>query len=320
MTANVDAMVRAGIDAYRSGNKIEARALLEKAIELDDYNEQAWLWLSAVVETPEEQQTCLENVLVINPDSTRARQGLKMLGVDPDAGGGSEGLGQSPFTDTNFDASSGFDDSDFSVAPTASSSASATFKGDDLSSKDYDNWVAGLNLGSEDAASTPTATPVADETDSIFGSGDFGDFDSSSFDDSGFTSGPIGASSDIDFGFDDPAVTVKPSPSADDLLADFRDAEIATSPTDDAPIRSPAPTFSPSPGDFGGGDFITSDIDEVEPEELSPEEYFAFIPKEIKATRLPGTNEGAPIVLILVLLIAIGLNVGAVALLVSKLA
>src|SRR5688572_6673232 len=85
MPANVDAMVRAGVEAYRAGKKAEARTLLERAIELDGYNETAWLWLSAVVESPEEQQTCLENVLTINPNNDRAKQGLKSLGINPDA-------------------------------------------------------------------------------------------------------------------------------------------------------------------------------------------------------------------------------------------
>ena len=39
MSANVDAMVREGINAYKAGRKEEARALLLKATELDQYNE-----------------------------------------------------------------------------------------------------------------------------------------------------------------------------------------------------------------------------------------------------------------------------------------
>jgi len=79
MTANVDGMIRAGVEAYKKGNKDEARTLLERAIEIDDHNEMAWLWLSAVVSNKDEQRTCLENVLVINPSNERARQGLQSL-------------------------------------------------------------------------------------------------------------------------------------------------------------------------------------------------------------------------------------------------
>src|SRR6185295_16929048 len=79
MPANVDGMVREGISAYRAGRKDEARALLMRAVEIDQYNEQAWLWLSAVVESVDEQRTCLENVITINPNNERAKQGLSVL-------------------------------------------------------------------------------------------------------------------------------------------------------------------------------------------------------------------------------------------------
>jgi hypothetical protein len=79
MPANVDGMVREGVSAYRAGRKEEARTLLMRAVEIDQYNEQAWLWLSAVVESVDEQRTCLENVLTINPGNERAKQGMQML-------------------------------------------------------------------------------------------------------------------------------------------------------------------------------------------------------------------------------------------------
>ena len=72
--------------------------LARKAVELDPYSEMAWLWLSAVVESKEEQQTCLQNVLVVNPENERARQGLESLGVDPDSVSG-EAAADSPAAD-----------------------------------------------------------------------------------------------------------------------------------------------------------------------------------------------------------------------------
>jgi Tfp pilus assembly protein PilF len=45
MAPNIDAMIQQGVKAYRAGNKQEAKAFLIKAVELDQYNEQAWLWL-----------------------------------------------------------------------------------------------------------------------------------------------------------------------------------------------------------------------------------------------------------------------------------
>ncbi len=79
MSANVEAMVREGVNAFKSGRKDEAHALLLKATELDPYNEQAWLWLSGLMEGAADQRTCLENVLAINPNNERAKQGLAYL-------------------------------------------------------------------------------------------------------------------------------------------------------------------------------------------------------------------------------------------------
>src|SRR5512134_369990 len=79
MSANIEAMVREGVNAYKSGRKEEARALLLKATELDQLNEQAWLWLSGLMDSVEDQRTCLENVLAINPNNERAKQGLSYL-------------------------------------------------------------------------------------------------------------------------------------------------------------------------------------------------------------------------------------------------
>lgn len=57
----------------------EARAILEEVVTVDEQNEQAWLWLSAAVETPEDQELCLENVLSINPANQKALKGLDAL-------------------------------------------------------------------------------------------------------------------------------------------------------------------------------------------------------------------------------------------------
>src|SRR5689334_10098913 len=77
--ANVDGIVQEGIAAIKAGRKEEARQLLNKAVDLDERSEQAWLWLSACVETVDEQQICLENVLSINPANQKARKGLEAL-------------------------------------------------------------------------------------------------------------------------------------------------------------------------------------------------------------------------------------------------
>lgn len=67
------------IAAAQAGNRDEARAALIRVLEADERNELAWLWLSGVMDTPEERRICLENVLTINPANSHALHGLKLL-------------------------------------------------------------------------------------------------------------------------------------------------------------------------------------------------------------------------------------------------
>jgi len=71
-----DTLLEQGISAALTGRREEARTLLSQVVEADDRNEQAWLWLSGLVEAPEEMRICLENVLHLNPDNVKAQQGL----------------------------------------------------------------------------------------------------------------------------------------------------------------------------------------------------------------------------------------------------
>lgn len=84
MTA-VDAgdALQLAIAALKVGNKVEARRLLDGLLAADRYNEQAWLWMSGVVDSDAERIICLENVLTLNPYNERARQGLEKLGRQP---------------------------------------------------------------------------------------------------------------------------------------------------------------------------------------------------------------------------------------------
>ncbi len=77
---DVDRLYREGVAAIRAGDNDTARRKLMEAIRLDRTHEQAWLWLSAVVDTDAERATCLENVLTINPSNAVARRGLEKLG------------------------------------------------------------------------------------------------------------------------------------------------------------------------------------------------------------------------------------------------
>ncbi len=74
---DADQTVNDAIAAIRSGDKERGRSLLAQVLRLNPYNEQAWLWMAAVVETPERQRECLERALTINPQNEIARRGLK---------------------------------------------------------------------------------------------------------------------------------------------------------------------------------------------------------------------------------------------------
>jgi hypothetical protein len=82
---DVETTLREGISAAKAGRKEEARQLLEAVLDADERNEQAWLWMSSVVDSDEERLICLENVLAINPNHEIARKGLAALGTVPEA-------------------------------------------------------------------------------------------------------------------------------------------------------------------------------------------------------------------------------------------
>ncbi|HEC22396.1 MAG TPA: hypothetical protein ENI95_05705, partial [Chloroflexi bacterium] len=81
--AELERLYREGVAAIRAGDSATGRQKLMQVIRQDEFHEQAWLWLSAVVETDEERIICLENVLTINPANEAARRGLEKLGASP---------------------------------------------------------------------------------------------------------------------------------------------------------------------------------------------------------------------------------------------
>jgi hypothetical protein len=72
-------MLARAIQLVRERRKEEGRGLLLRVIERDENNEQAWLWLSGVVDDPRDMQVALVNALTINPTNEQARRGLVML-------------------------------------------------------------------------------------------------------------------------------------------------------------------------------------------------------------------------------------------------
>ena len=75
--SHVGRLLSRGIAAAKAKQRHRAREYLMKVVELDEGNEQAWLWLSGVMDALEDQRICLENVLVINPQNAHARAGLQ---------------------------------------------------------------------------------------------------------------------------------------------------------------------------------------------------------------------------------------------------
>jgi tetratricopeptide (TPR) repeat protein len=72
----VDELLQQGISAARSGQRERACDLLIQVVEQDQENVTAWLWLSGVVDSLDEQEICLENVLALDPTHDTARKGL----------------------------------------------------------------------------------------------------------------------------------------------------------------------------------------------------------------------------------------------------
>ena len=79
MTGQIESLLEKGIEAAQSHEKKRAQEILTRVIELDQYNEKAWLWLSSVVDSRSDKEVCLENALLINPDNTYAAMGLQHI-------------------------------------------------------------------------------------------------------------------------------------------------------------------------------------------------------------------------------------------------
>jgi len=77
--STVESLLTAGIAAVNEQRLEEARELLCQVIDLDERNEMAWLWLSGVVDSLDDREVCLENVLSLEPDNAMAHKGLELL-------------------------------------------------------------------------------------------------------------------------------------------------------------------------------------------------------------------------------------------------
>lgn len=124
MSANIEGLLEQGKREARNGNRGEAQTYLMKVVELDQYNEEGWLWLSSVLDTEEEQRTCLENVMVINPENAQAQRALAEL----DRGGSSSDM----FAAMGLDGKDSDSSDDFeSFVETATAETDQSFAGND---------------------------------------------------------------------------------------------------------------------------------------------------------------------------------------------
>jgi hypothetical protein len=62
-----------------SGQRDLAREMLAYVVYLDPANADGWLWLSGVVDSPEQVRYCLERTLRIDPENARALRGMEWL-------------------------------------------------------------------------------------------------------------------------------------------------------------------------------------------------------------------------------------------------
>ena len=85
MQDEVERLVAEGVAALKAGDRERARYLLQQAVAEKQTHEKAWLWLSGAVDDDADRIVALQNVLTINPGNEAARNGLRTLGVDPDA-------------------------------------------------------------------------------------------------------------------------------------------------------------------------------------------------------------------------------------------
>jgi hypothetical protein len=67
------------IKYIKAGDKEYGKHLLIEVLNAEPENAQAWLWMSAVVDTDELRRECLEKVLEYNPRNQAAKKGLEQL-------------------------------------------------------------------------------------------------------------------------------------------------------------------------------------------------------------------------------------------------
>ncbi len=71
--------LRQAITAIKAGDKQTGKQILAKVLKADPRNEQAWLWMTEVVDRDEDRLKFLRNVLKINPNNEAVKRKLAAL-------------------------------------------------------------------------------------------------------------------------------------------------------------------------------------------------------------------------------------------------
>jgi DNA-directed RNA polymerase subunit RPC12/RpoP len=72
-------LIRDGITAAKNGQKVLARSLLERAVQLKVGDARPWMWLSTLTEDPDERRRYLEYAVAAEPHNETARRELVLL-------------------------------------------------------------------------------------------------------------------------------------------------------------------------------------------------------------------------------------------------
>lgn len=154
----VDELVEQAKMDYRAGRAAAARARLLGAVQRDPNHVDAWLWLSGMVDTLEEQQICLENVLALNPAHERARKGMASVQQKLAAARAGGALPPAPDRDPGAPVTS--------VEWSRSDAPPAYGSGKQVSlpsGEEYDAWVHALHLADAVETAAPAEPFTEDE-------------------------------------------------------------------------------------------------------------------------------------------------------------
>lgn len=114
--ATPDEQFKRAVTAFKAGRKDKARDLLLDVVEKNERHEQAWFYLSALVDSLEDQQTCLENVLELNPNNEKARKALEKIRQKL-AQRGPQGNSAPPFPPSELPSAPPFESLDWDAIP-----------------------------------------------------------------------------------------------------------------------------------------------------------------------------------------------------------